>query len=224
MASRKRSKYVSKKPLVPARRAPTPRGVAKAEPVRPSVLPKRASIAGPVPADPLKYARSLVRDIPDFPQPGILFRDITPLLADPRAFHITLDAVAERFIGEHVDAIVAVESRGFIFGGALAARLNASFVPVRKPGKLPAAADRVSYSLEYGKGELEMHRDALRASANVVVVDDLLATGGTAAASGELVRRQGGTVLAYAFVIELTALGGRTRLSPSPVVSLIQYA
>ena len=223
MASRKRSKYVSKKPLVPARRAPTPRGVAKAEPVRPSVLPKRASIAGPVPSDPLKYVRSLVRDIPDFPQRGILFRDITPILADPRAFHITLDAVAERFIGEHVDAIVAVESRGFIFGGALAARLNASFVPVRKPGKLPATVDRVSYSLEYGKGELEMHRDALRASANVVVVDDLLATGGTAAASGELVRRQGGTVLAYAFVIELTALGGRARLSPSPVVSLIQY-
>jgi adenine phosphoribosyltransferase len=223
MASRKRSKYVSKKPLVPARRAPTPRGVAKAEPVRPSVLPKRTSIAGPVPADPLKYVRSLVRDIPDFPQPGILFRDITPILADPRAFHITLDAVAERFIGEHVDAIVAVESRGFIFGGALAARLNASFVPVRKPGKLPATVDRVSYSLEYGKGELEMHRDALRASANVVVVDDLLATGGTAAASGELVRRQGGTVLAYAFVIELSALGGRARLSPSPVVSLLQY-
>jgi adenine phosphoribosyltransferase len=224
MASRKRSKFTSKKPLVPARRAPTPRGVAKAEPVRPSVLPKRATLMGPAPADPLKYARSLVRDIPDFPQRGILFRDITPILADPRAFHITLDAMAERFIGEHVDAIVAVESRGFIFGGALAARLNASFVPVRKPGKLPAATDRVAYALEYGKGELEMHRDALPASSNVVVVDDLLATGGTAAASGELVRRQGATVLAYAFVIELSALDGRARLAPAPVVSLIQYA
>jgi adenine phosphoribosyltransferase len=172
----------------------------------------------------MKYVRSLVRDIPDFPQPGILFRDITPILADPRAFHITLDAVAERFIGQHVDAIVAVESRGFIFGGALAARLNASFVPVRKPGKLPAATDRVAYSLEYGKGELEMHCDALPSGARVVVVDDLLATGGTAAASGELVRKQGANLIAYAFVIELEGLGGRSRLTPVPVVSLIQYA
>jgi adenine phosphoribosyltransferase len=226
MASRKRSKYGSgsKKPLVPARREPTPRGVAKAEPVRPSVLPKRAELAAPVSSDPMKYVRSLVRDIPDFPQRGILFRDITPILADPRAFHITLDAMAERFIGEHVDAIVAVESRGFIFGGALSARLNASFVPVRKPGKLPSATDRVSYSLEYGKGELEMHRDALRSGARVVVVDDLLATGGTASASGELVRRQGANLIAYAFAIELEGLGGRARLAPVPVVSLIQYA
>jgi adenine phosphoribosyltransferase len=224
MAARKRSKYGSKKPLVPARREPTPRGVAKAEPVRPSVLPKRASISIPAPGDPMKYVRALVRDVPDFPQPGILFRDITPILADPRAFHITLDSMAERFIGEHVDAIVAVESRGFIFGGALAARLNASFVPVRKPGKLPARTDRVSYSLEYGKGELEMHRDALRSGTRVVIVDDLLATGGTAAASGELVRRQGANLVAYAFVIELEGLAGRLRLAPTPVVSLIQYS
>jgi adenine phosphoribosyltransferase len=224
MASRKRSKYGSKKPLVPARREPTPRGVAKAEPVRPSVLPKRAVFAVPASEDPMKYVRSLVRDIPDFPQRGILFRDITPILADPRAFHITLDAMAERFIGQHVDAIVAVESRGFIFGGALAARLNASFVPVRKPGKLPAATDRVAYALEYGKGELEMHCDALPSGARVVVVDDLLATGGTAAASGELVRKQGANLIAYAFVIELEGLAGRSRLTPVPVVSLIQYA
>ena len=188
------------------------------------MLPKRTSISTPLPSDPMKYVRSLVRDVPEFPQPGILFRDITPVLADPRAFHITLDAMAERFIGEHVDAIVAVESRGFIFGGALAARLNASFVPVRKPGKLPARVDRVAYSLEYGKGELEMHRDALRSGARTVIVDDLLATGGTAAASGELVRRQGANLVAFAFVIELEALAGRLRLSPVPVVSLIQYA
>jgi adenine phosphoribosyltransferase len=224
MASRKRSKYGSKKPLVPARREPTPRGVAKAEPVRPSVLPKRAVAATPATGDSMKYVRSLVREIRDFPQPGILFRDITPILADPKAFHITLDAVAERFIGEHIDAIVAVESRGFIFGGALAARLNASFVPVRKPGKLPAETDRVSYTLEYGKGELEMHRDALRSGTRVVVVDDLLATGGTAAASGELVRRQGATLVAYAFAIELESLGGRLRLAPTPIVSLITYS
>ncbi|HEX4335606.1 MAG TPA: adenine phosphoribosyltransferase [Polyangiaceae bacterium] len=223
MAARKRSKYGSKKPLVPARREPTPRGVAKAEPVRPSVLPKRAALTAAVSGETLKYVRSLVRDVPDFPQAGILFRDITPILADPKAFHITLDSMAERFIGEHVDAIVAVESRGFIFGGALAARLNASFVPVRKPGKLPARTDRVAYSLEYGKGELEMHRDALRSGSRVVIVDDLLATGGTAAASGELVRRQGGNLLAYAFVIELEGLAGRLKLTPTPVISLIQY-
>jgi adenine phosphoribosyltransferase len=176
-----------------------------------------------VAVDPLKYVRGLIREVPDFPKTGILFRDITPLLADPRGFHITLDAIAERFVGEHADAVVAVESRGFIFGGALAARLNASFVPVRKPGKLPSRTDRVAYALEYGDGELQMHSDALAAGARVIVVDDLLATGGTAAAAGELVKRQQATVIAYAFVIELDDLGGRSRLAPSPVVSLIRY-
>lgn len=232
MASRKRSSLhhsSSKKPLIPARRGPTPRGVAKSEPSRAAVAEKRARRARTSPdasafADPLGYARSLIRDIPDFPQRGILFRDITPLLADPRAFHVTLDALAERFVGEHADAVVAVESRGFIFGGALAARLNASFVPVRKPGRLPARTDRVAYSLEYGKGELEMHVSALPAGARVIVVDDLLATGGTAGAAGELVERQGASVVAYAFVIELESLGGRERLAPVPVVSLIRYA
>ena len=107
-------------------------------------------------------AEELIRAVPDFPQPGILFRDITPLLADPRGFHIVLDAITERFMGAHIDAVVGIESRGFIFGGALAARLNASFVPVRKPGKLPYRTDKVSYSLEYGESELEMHRDSLR--------------------------------------------------------------
>src|SRR5207237_10723792 len=108
-------------------------------------------------AHALRYLKHHIRDVPDFPKPGILFKDITPLLADPRAFHITLDLLAQRFIGEHVDVVVGVESRGFIFGGALAARLNASFVPVRKPGKLPAKADSVSYKLEYGEAELQMH-------------------------------------------------------------------
>ncbi len=169
------------------------------------------------------YVRELIREIPNFPQPGVLFRDITPLLADPKGFHIVLDAIAERFVGEHVDAIVGIESRGFIFGGALAARLNASFVPVRKPGKLPYRTDKVSYSLEYGENELEMHRDSLEEGARVVVVDDLLATGGTAAAAGELVHRQGAYVAAYAVVIELVSLGGRERLMPTPVVSYLSY-
>jgi len=134
-----------------------------------------------------------------------------------------LDAIAHHFVGERVDAVVGVESRGFIFGGALAARLNASFVPVRKPGKLPYRTDKVSYSLEYGEAELEMHRDSLKEGAHVLVVDDLLATGGTAAAAGELVHRQGAFVVAYAFVIELCSLGGRDRLLPTPATSIVKY-
>src|SRR3954470_3584711 len=126
----------------------------------------------------LRYLRAHLRDIPDFPTPGILFKDITPLLADPRAFHIVLDDIAARFICEHIDAVVGVEARGFIFGGALAARLNASFVPARKPGKLPAKSDKVSYKTEYSLAELEMHVDSIRKGARVLVVDDVLATGG----------------------------------------------
>jgi adenine phosphoribosyltransferase len=160
----------------------------------------------------LKYLRAHLRDVPDFPKPGILFKDITPLLADPRAFHITLDLFAERFIGEHIDVVVGIESRGFIFGGALAARLNASFVPVRKPGKLPYKTDQVAYALEYGEAVLQMHVDSIKAGAKVLIVDDLLATGGTASAAAELTRRQGGVVVGFAFVVELDFLGGRQKL------------
>jgi adenine phosphoribosyltransferase len=159
-----------------------------------------------------RYLKEHLRNVPDFPKPGILFKDITPLLADPRAFHMTIDLITERFIGDHVDAVVGIESRGFIFGGALAARLNASFVPVRKPGKLPSKRDRVAYALEYGEAELEMHTDSLVNGASVLIVDDLLATGGTAAAAAELARKQGGHVLGFAFVVELTFLKGRSRL------------
>ncbi len=171
----------------------------------------------------LRWARGMVRDVPDFPKPGILFKDITTLLANPRATAIVHDALAERFLGEGIDAVVGIEARGFIFGAVLASRLNAAFVPVRKPGKLPASVDRVGYSLEYGTAELEMHRGTLASGARVVIVDDLLATGGTAAAAGELVRAQGGEVAAYAFVIELDFLGGRAKLQPAPVVSLMRY-
>ncbi len=173
--------------------------------------------------DSLAYAKSTIRDIADFPKPGIVFKDITPLLADPRAFHIVLDNLAERFIGEHADAIIGIEARGFIFGGALAARLNASFVPVRKPGKLPAECDRVSYETEYSRAELEMHRHSIRAGARVIVVDDVLATGGTARAAGDLVSQQGGTVVSHAFVIELSFLQGRERLAPGRVESVLRY-
>src|SRR3954447_8630782 len=151
-------------------------------------------------AETLDYAKSKIRDIPDFPSKGILFKDITPLLAEPRAFHIVLDSIAERFIGEHVDVIVGVEARGFIFGGALAARLNASFVPARKPGKLPSASDKVSYKTEYSVAELEMHKGSLAPASRVLIVDDVLATGGTARAAAELVALQGAQCIAYAFV------------------------
>ncbi|HEY3237671.1 MAG TPA: adenine phosphoribosyltransferase [Polyangiaceae bacterium] len=221
MAARKRSAGKSPKP-VPARLQPTPRGVEREKP--PAVTPRKAPKLEPeLDFDTLSYVRKQIRSISDFPQPGILFRDITPLLADPKGFHIVLDLIAHRFVGEHVDAIVGIESRGFIFGGALAARLNASFVPVRRPGKLPYRTDRVSYSLEYGENELEMHRDSLKEGASVLVVDDLLATGGTAAAAGDLVHRQGAYVVAYAFVIELESLGGRERLMPTPVISVVRY-
>jgi adenine phosphoribosyltransferase len=172
---------------------------------------------------PLDYARSVVRDIPDFPKPGILFKDITPLLASPRAFHIVLDSLAERFIGEHVDVVVGVEARGFVFGGALAARLNASFVPARKPGKLPAAVDRIVYDTEYSTSELQMHKDSISEESRCVVVDDLLATGGTARAAADLVRLQGGYVVAFAFVIELAFLNGREKLLPVRVETVLKY-
>lgn len=173
--------------------------------------------------EPLAYAQSQIRDIPDFPTKGIVFKDITPLLADPRAFHIVLDTLAQRFIGAHVDAIVGVEARGFIFGGALAARLNASFVPARKAGKLPASVDKVAYTTEYSTTELEMHRASVKTGARVVVVDDVLATGGTAKAAADLVRLQGGEVVAFAFVIELGFLGGRAALAPGRVESVLSY-
>jgi len=199
----------------PKKKAP----VKKAAPRAPAPVP--ASVTRPVSS--FEYCRALIRDVPDFPRPGINFKDITPLLASPRALHIVLDGIAERFIGEHVDVIVGIEARGFIFGGALAARLNASFVPVRKPGKLPASVDRVEMITEYSRDALEMHKGSIRESAHVVVVDDVLATGGTARAAADLVHKQGGYVVGYAFVVELSFLGGRERLLPVRVESCISY-
>ena len=172
----------------------------------------------------LRYLRAHIRDVPDFPKPGILFKDITPLLADPRAFHITLDLLAQRFTGEHIEVIIGIESRGFIFGGALAARLNASFVPVRKPGKLPFRVDRVAYKLEYGEAELEMHTGSIARGAKVLIVDDLLATGGTALAAAELARRQEGVVAGFAFIVELDFLVGRSRLRESTKETVDVYS
>ncbi len=167
--------------------------------------------------------KSLIRDVPDFPQPGILFRDITPLLADPAGLKAVLDGLAEVAQEAKPDSIIGIESRGFIFGAPLADRLGLPFVPVRKPGKLPAARMSVEYSLEYGESRLDIHEDALAAGDCAFIVDDLLATGGTALAAAKLVELLGGRVAGFGFVIELLALGGRAKLGSYPVKSLLTY-
>ncbi len=166
--------------------------------------------------------RSRIRDVPDFPKPGILFKDVTPLIGDGAAFRVTTDLLAERVAARTPELIVGIESRGFIFGAALAERLGVGFVPVRKPGKLPFRTHRETYALEYGTDALEMHEDAVE-NRRCLIVDDLLATGGTAAATARLVERQGGTVDAFAFVIELDFLNGRQRLGDRPVHSLLHF-
>lgn len=163
-----------------------------------------------------------IRDIPDFPKPGIVFKDITPLLADGEAFAAVIDELAD-CIGDDVDAIVGIESRGFIFGAALAQRLGMGLITVRKPGKLPAEVLSIEYELEYGVDRLEIHRDALTEGHRVVVVDDLLATGGTAAATVQLIRNLGAEVDACLFVIELGFLNGREALSGTTTHSLLNY-
>lgn len=218
MTKRKRSSKPS-----PARRAPTPRGVSASKAKAKKVAQPSKILGLALDLDPQRYIRDLIRDIADFPKPGIVFKDMTPLLANPRGLALTTDSLASRFIGEPLDAVIGIESRGFIFGALLAERLNLGFVPVRKPGKLPADTDQVAYALEYGEAELQIHRDGLRRGQRVLVVDDLLATGGTASAAGELVRRRGAVVSAYVFVVELVGLSGRRALDPAPVYSLIQY-
>jgi adenine phosphoribosyltransferase len=167
--------------------------------------------------------RSRIRDIPDFPQPGVLFRDITPLLGDAPARRYAIDEMAAYVASRHVDAIVAIESRGFLFGMPVADRLGLPFVPVRKPGKLPSERMSVEYSLEYGNGQLDIHADALAAGDRAIVVDDLLATGGTALAACKLVELLGATVDSLLFLVELAALGGRARLTGYDVRALVAY-
>jgi adenine phosphoribosyltransferase len=164
-----------------------------------------------------------IRDVPDFPKKGIVFKDITTLLKDPVLFRRVIDLLTVLCGDRTVDKVVAIESRGFILGGALAVRLNAGFVPVRKPGKLPARTLSASYELEYGKDTLQIHEDALDAGDRVLVVDDVIATGGTAAAVGDLVERLGASLTAYVFLVELTFLNGRARLPGRDVLSLIRY-
>jgi adenine phosphoribosyltransferase len=164
-----------------------------------------------------------IRDVPDWPKEGILFRDITPLLADSRAFPAAIDALCEPFRDAGVEYVAAVEARGFIFGAAVAARLNAGFIPIRKKGKLPYKTESVSYDLEYGTDTVEMHRDAVHPGAKVLMVDDLLATGGTMGAACHLIQKVGAEVVGIAFLIELTDLKGRQRLSDYTIHTVIAY-
>lgn len=168
--------------------------------------------------------RSLIRDVPGFPKPGIVFKDITTLLKAPEAFRYAVDAIVDKYADRGIDVVAAVESRGFIFGAPIAYALGTGFVPFRKPGKLPAETMRESYALEYGTDSIEIHKDALKPGQKVLFVDDLLATGGTAAAAGRLVRKLGAELVAMAFVIELSFLEGRKKLGKDDeVFSLIAY-
>lgn len=164
-----------------------------------------------------------IRDIPDFPKPGIGFKDITPLLQDAEAFRYAIDSIAKHYSNDGVDLILGAEARGFIVGGALAYRLKAGFIPARKPGKLPHHVTKAEYELEYGMDTLEMHMDAIKPGDRVLVVDDVLATGGTASAKVDLVEQLGGKVVGVAFLIELSFLNGRSKLGNHDVFSLIQY-
>ena len=171
----------------------------------------------------MDHLKKKIRHVPDFPKPGILFYDITTLLNDPQGFRDTVDALAAPYMGEDIDQVVGIESRGFILGAAVANALGCGFIPIRKPGKLPSATHKESYNLEYGSDALEIHSDAFTRDARVLIVDDVLATGGTARAAVDLVRRVGGNVIGAAFLIELDFLNGRSKLTGEPVYSVLRY-
>lgn len=171
----------------------------------------------------MEQLKNLIREIPDFPKPGILFYDITTLLKDPVGFRMTVDLLSDAFAGKKIDRVVGIEARGFIFAPALAYKLGAGFIPMRKSNKLPAPTESVTYVLEYGSDKLEIHKDAIEPGHQVLIVDDLLATGGTAKAAIELVEKLGGKIVGVGFVIELEFLRGRERLAGYPVVSLLKY-
>jgi adenine phosphoribosyltransferase len=171
----------------------------------------------------MEHLRQVIRDVPDFPKKGIIFKDITTLLRDPRAFSQSIDLLSTALDGRSYEALIGIESRGFIFASSLAYKLGKGLIPVRKPGKLPADTVRVSYELEYGMDSLEMHADAIHKGQKVVIVDDVLATGGTARAVAELVEQVGGEVVALGFLMELDFLRGRDKLTGYEVVSVLRY-
>jgi len=171
----------------------------------------------------LEEVRAAVRDVPDFPKRGIVFKDITPVLSDPVLFRASIDLFLERCRGLKIDKIVGIDARGFLFGSAVAYELGLGFVPIRKRGKLPYRTETAKYSLEYGEAEMEMHVDAISAGERIVLVDDLLATGGTSAAAAVLIRKAGGHLLEAQFLIELESLHGRKRLQPTPVTAFLKY-
>ena len=171
----------------------------------------------------VEQLRAAVRDVPDFPKKGIVFKDITPVLSDPVLFRASIDLFLERCRGRKVDKIVGIDARGFLFGSAVAYELGIGFIPIRKRGKLPYMTEAAKYSLEYGEAEMEMHTDAMTAGEQVVLVDDLLATGGTSAAAAVLIRKSGANLLEAQFLIELESLHGRKQLEPTPVTSFVKY-
>jgi adenine phosphoribosyltransferase len=171
-----------------------------------------------------EHLKKLIREVPDFPKPGILFYDITTLLKDKVGFATLIDALSAYYMEKDIDLVLGIEARGFIFGPALAYRLNAGFVPVRKPRKLPAETAKVTYQLEYGSDSLEIHKDAVQPGQRVIIVDDLLATGGTCAATVQLTKSLGGQIAGLAFVVELDFLNGRERLKDYDVLSLLHYS
>jgi adenine phosphoribosyltransferase len=171
----------------------------------------------------MDHLKTRIRNVPDFPRAGILFYDITTLLQDPEGFRLAIDAVTLPFRDQQIELVVGIESRGFIFGAAVADRIGAGFAPVRKPGKLPSSTIRATYDLEYGSDSLEMHADAVRDGQRTIIIDDLLATGGTARATTDLVKRLGGQVVGLGFLIELTALNGRDKLTGESIHSVLKY-
>lgn len=177
----------------------------------------------PMGSETVERLRAAVRDVPDFPKKGIVFKDITPVLSDPALFRASIDLFLERCRDREVDKVVGIDARGFVFGSAVAYELGVGFVPIRKRGKLPYRTEIAKYSLEYGEAEVEMHTDAVTAGERVVLVDDLLATGGTSAAAAALIRKTGAKLLEAQFLIELEFLEGRKRLEPTPVTSFLKY-
>jgi len=174
-------------------------------------------------SDSISTLRSAIRDVPDFPKPGIVFKDITPILSSGKLFRASIDAFLDQCRGQEIDKIVGIDARGFLFGSAVAYELGVGFVPMRKKGRLPYKTESAKYSLEYGEAEMELHIDAIERGEKIVLIDDLLATGGTSASAATLIKKVGGVLLEAQFLIELEFLHGRKKLAPIPVISFLKY-